>query len=299
MPQDHRIADFDKVNEIYNGIDYLQCVSKYERPIENSKVIVVGGGNTAIDCARTAVRFNNDVTILYRRTREEMPAEDYEIKDAEDEGIKFIFLAAPYKVCESNGKLTGIECYQMRLGFPDATGRRSPEVVNGANFIIDCDYIISAIGQKPDMSFITENDNLKITRWNTIISDDTYFTTSIKGIFAAGDCIDGENTVVRAIGNGKRAAQMMDRYMLTGKPYLTPSEVMEKYLYDNKIFSYGETPEPPKPVVDRYNTDKIPLEERMTTFNEVEKPFDENTVALEARRCLRCKRVGMFATGAR
>lgn len=299
LPQDHRIADFDKVNEIYNGIDYLQCVSKYERPIENSKVIVVGGGNTAIDCARTAVRFNNDVTILYRRTREEMPAEDYEIKDAEDEGIKFIFLAAPYKVCESNGKLTGIECYQMRLGFPDATGRRSPEVVNGANFIIDCDYIISAIGQKPDMSFITENDNLKITRWNTIISDDTYFTTSIKGIFAAGDCIDGENTVVRAIGNGKRAAQMMDRYMLTGKPYLTPSEVMEKYLYDNKIFSYGETPEPPKPVVDRYNTDKIPLEERMTTFNEVEKPFDENTVALEARRCLRCKRVGMFATGAR
>ena len=226
-----------------------------------------------------------------------MPAEDYEIKDAEEEGVKFMFLAAPVRAVGENGKLKGIECHKMRLGSPDATGRRSPEIINGENFIIECDYLIPAIGQKTDMSFINASDGLEVTKWNTIVCDEVYFTTSIKGIFAAGDCIDGENTVVRAIGNGKRAAQMMDRYMMNGKPYLEPSEVMEKYLYDNKIFSYGEAPEPPKPIIKRYETEKLPVEERIKSFQEVEQAYDENTAALEARRCLRCMRVGMFATG--
>ncbi len=297
FPQDSRIADIEHVEGIYNGIDYLKLVSKYEKPVENSKVIVVGGGNTAIDCARTAIRFNNDVTVLYRRTRDEMPAEDYEIKDAEDEGVKFMFLAAPVRAVGEHGRLTGIECNKMRLGSPDATGRRSPEVVKGENFILECDYLIPAIGQKPDMSFIQAEDGLEITKWNTIVCDKVYFTTSIKGVFAAGDCIDGENTVVRAIGNGKRAAQMMDRYMMSGSPYLEPSEVMEKYLYDNNIFSYGEAPEPPRPLIKRYKTEKLPVMERIKNFHEVEQAYDEHTAALEARRCLRCMRVGMFATG--
>ena len=185
----------------------------------------------------------------------------------------------------------------MRLGSPDATGRRSPEVVKGENFILECDYLIPAIGQKPDMSFIQAEDGLEITKWNTIVCDKVYFTTSIKGVFAAGDCIDGENTVVRAIGNGKRAAQMMDRYMMSGSPYLEPSEVMEKYLYDNNIFSYGEAPEPPRPLIKRYKTEKLPVMERIKNFHEVEQAYDEHTAALEARRCLRCMRVGMFATG--
>lgn len=297
LPQDPRIKDMEQVEGIYNGIDYLELVSKYQKPIENSKVIVVGGGNTAIDCARTAVRFNNDVTVLYRRTRDEMPAEDYEIKDAEEEGIKFMFLAAPFKVIGDKGRLKGIECYKMRLGSPDATGRRSPEVINGENFILECDYLIPAIGQKTDISFIMKEDGLETTKWNTIVCDNVYFTTSIKGIFAAGDCIDGENTVVRAIGDGKRAAQMMDRYIMSGSPYLEPAEVMEKYLYDNGIFSYGETPEQPRPIIKRYETEKLPAKERIKNFQEVEQPYDEHTAALEARRCLRCMRVGMFATG--
>lgn len=295
QPQNPRIEGIEQISGIYDGIDYLEKVSHYENPIENSRVIVVGGGNTAVDCARTALRFNNSVTVLYRRTRDEMPAEDYEIKDAQDEGINFIFLAAPYKAVGENGRLKGIECHKMRLGSPDATGRRSPEVVNGANFILECDYLISAIGQKPDMSFIMKEDNLKITKWNTIVHDKVFFTTSIKGVFAAGDCIDGANTVVRAVGNGKRAAQMMDRYMMTGKLYLEPSEVMEKALYDNNIFSYGEAPEPLRPVIKRYKTGKLPVMERIKNFQEVEQPYDNQTAALEARRCLRCMRVGMFA----
>ena len=298
MAQDPRIEDMDKTSGIYNGIEYLEKVSRHELPFEKSKVIVVGGGNTAIDCARTAIRFQNDVTIVYRRTREEMPAEDYEIKDAEDEGVKFIFLAAPVRAVSEDGKLKGIMCHKMRLGSTDATGRRSPEVVPGEDFIIECDYLIPAIGQKTDISFNTGDLKLDVTKWNTIICDKLYFTTSIEGIFAAGDCIDGDsNTVVRAVGDGKKAALMMDRYMISGKPYLEPSEVMERYLYENKIFSYGEAPEPPRPIIKRYETTKISMDERVSTFNEVEQPFDEQTAALEARRCLRCMRVGMFATG--
>lgn len=299
LPQASRIDDADKVSEIYNGIEYLEQVSRYEKPIENSKVVVVGGGNTAIDCARTAVRFGNDVTIVYRRSRDEMPAEDYEVAEAEEEGVKFLFLSAPVRVEHNAGRLKGVVCNQMRLGSPDGSGRRSPEVVPDSEFMVECDYLIQAIGQKPDMSFITEKNNLNITKWNTIVVDPVYFTTSMEGIFAAGDCIDGENTVVRAVGNGKRAAQMMDRYMMTGKPYLEPSEVMERYLYENKIFSYGEAPEPPRPEIKRYEVEKISMEERLTTFNEVNLSYDEQTAALEARRCLRCMRVGMFGTQGR
>lgn len=298
LPQDSRISNMENIQGVYNGIDYLEKISRHEKLFENKKVIIVGGGNTAIDCARTALRFGNSVTIVYRRTREEMPAEDYEIQDAIDEGVNIIFLAAPFEAVSENGKLTGIKCHKMRLGCEDASGRRSPEIIPNDDFIIECDYLIPAIGQKTNIDFNNEKIKLEVTKWNTIVCDKHHFTTSIESIFAAGDCIDGNgNTVVRAVGDGKKAALMMDRYMMTGKPYLEPSEVMERYLYENNIFSYGESPEPPRPIINRYEAEKLPVEQRIISFVEVEQPFDEQTAALEARRCLRCMRVGMFATG--
>ena len=120
LPQDSRISNMENIQGVYNGIDYLEKISRHEKLFENKKVIIVGGGNTAIDCARTALRFGNSVTIVYRRTREEMPAEDYEIQDAIDEGVNIIFLAAPFEAVSENGKLTGIKCHKMRLGCKDA-----------------------------------------------------------------------------------------------------------------------------------------------------------------------------------
>lgn len=296
LPQDSRIDKIEDVKEVLNGIDFLEKVSNYEKPIVNKKVAVIGGGNTAIDCARTSVRFGNDVTIIYRRTKDEMPAEEYEIEEAFEEGIKFEFLASPNSVVVEDGKLKGLVCQKMKLGSPDASGRRSPEAIPNETFLHECDYIIPAIGQKSDLSFIKESDNIETTKWNTIVVDPIYFTTSEDGIFAAGDCVDGVNTVVRAVGNGRISALMMDRYMMSGKPYLEPSEVMERYLYENKIFTYGEMPEPPRPNLARVEVERISMEERLTTFNEVNKPYSESDAATEAKRCMRCMRVGMYGT---
>jgi len=139
---------------ISSGIDFLQDVS-LGRPVKiGNRVVVVGGGNTAIDCVRTAIRLGStDVNLVYRRSRAEMPAEDYEVADAEDEGVKFHFLINPTKVIAKDGKVVGIECIRMQLGEPDESGRRKPEPVPGSNFIIECDTIIPAIGQYPELKF--------------------------------------------------------------------------------------------------------------------------------------------------
>ena len=149
--------------------------------------------------------------------------------------------------------------------------------------------------QKADLSFLDGSEGIGVSRWNTIEVSDVFHNTSLNKFFAAGDCISGANTVVRAVGSGRWAAKMMDRFMMTGKVYLEPAEVIELALYENKIFEYGEEEEtaPPAP---RYNTEKIPVEERIDNFKEVNKPFDDITASKEAKRCLRCMRIGMFGT---
>jgi len=213
---------------ISSGIDFLQDVS-LGRPVKiGNRVVVVGGGNTAIDCVRTAIRLGStDVNLVYRRSRAEMPAEDYEVADAEDEGVKFHFLINPTKVIAKDGKVVGIECIRMQLGEPDESGRRKPEPVPGSNFIIECDTIIPAIGQYPDLSFLKESDGIKVTKWNTISVKEDLYMTDVPGIFSAGDCEWGPNTVVKAIGAGRWAAITMDRYLMEGKPYLTDEEKLQ------------------------------------------------------------------------
>lgn len=294
----HKISleESDGIQGIYNGVDYLEKVREGQTPFQNSKVIVVGGGNTAMDCARTARRHNNDVTIVYRRRLEEMPAEEYEIDFTLEEDVKLKVLSLPFKVHSKDGKLTGVECHKMKLGQLDASGRASPEIVPNENFRVDCNNLIYATGQNSDLGFLKEEDGLNLTKWGTIEIDPTYFSTSVEKVFAAGDCVDGINTVVRAVGNGKRAALMMSRYMLSGKPYLEPSEVMEHYLYSNGIFTYGEISDPETDYQSRKMPKVRPPEERVKDFEEVEFAFDPMTAAIEARRCLRCKRLGMFAS---
>ena len=297
LPQNSGIADCDGVEGVMeSGIGFLRQVSQGEQPVKKGeKVAVIGGGNTAIDCARTALRLGGEVSLLYRRSKEEMPAEPHETDDAEAEGVNFMMLTAPVRAVSEGGRLIGLECVKMRLGSPDATGRRSPEVVFGSNFIFPCDKVIPAIGQKADLSFLSGSEGIGVSRWSTIEVSGIYHNTALDKFFAAGDCISGPNTVVRAVGSGRWAAKMMDRYMMTGKVYLEPSEVIEQALYENKIFEYGEEEET-APTAPRYNTEKIPMEERVSSFKEVNVPFDDITASREAKRCLRCMRIGMFGT---
>lgn len=296
-PQESGIADSAGVYGVEeSGIGFLREAAEGRSVIQKGeKVVVVGGGNTAIDCARTALRFGAQVSLLYRRSRDEMPAEAEESADAEAEGVRFMMLTAPVRAVSENEKLIGLECVKMRLGSPDATGRRSPEVVFGSNFIVPCDRVIPAIGQKSDLSFISADDGIEVSKWSTIKTSEIFHNTGLPGFFAAGDCISGPNTVVRAVGSGRWAAKMMDRYMMKGKIYLEPEEVIEQALYENKIFEYGEDKES-APVSPRNNPEKIPMEERLSSFNEINVPFSDITASREAKRCLRCMRVGMFGT---
>lgn len=280
-----------------SGIDFLQNFS-LKKPVKiGNRVVVVGGGNTAIDCVRTAIRLGcNDVNLVYRRSRAEMPAEDYEVADAEEEGVKFHFLINPVKIIAKDGKVVGMECVRMQLGEPDESGRRKPEPVPGSNFVIECDTIIPAIGQYPDLSFLKESDGIKVTKWNTISVKEDLYMTDVPGIFSAGDCEWGPNTVVKAIGAGRWAAIMMDRYLMEGDVYLTDEEKLQLTLYKNKVFDKTEKV-CETPTIHRVHQEKLDVQYRIKNFEEIEKPYTEKQAYLEATRCLRCMRMAMVSLG--
>ncbi len=211
--------DGEEAQGVISGTEFLSGVGLGQIPNIGPKVIVVGGGNTAIDAARTSIRFGCDVTMLYRRTRNEMPANTEEIDAAADEGVKFVFLSAPTKVIMDNrGKATHLECVKMELGEPDDSGRRRPVPVKGSETRYPVDTIISAIGQKPELTcFYTEGVEqcqIDFTRWRTINADPETLQTSIPYVFAGGDAFSGPDLVISAVGAGRRAARSI-HHMLT------------------------------------------------------------------------------------
>lgn len=277
-----------------SGIDYLQEFSIGKKPWIGKKVVVVGGGNTAIDCVRTAIREGaEEVNLVYRRSRAEMPAEEIEIVDAELEGVKFNFLMNPTKIIAKNNKVVGMECIRMELGEPDESGRRRPQPIKGSEFIMECDTIIPAIGQYTDFDWMENDIQLEKTKWNSIKVEDDLYNTSVEGIFAAGDCEWGPMTVVKAIGAGRWAAVTMHRYLTEGKPYLTDEEKLQLILYRNKVFDKKEHVCEPK-TIHRVHQEKLPPEVRIKNFEEIEKPYTEEQAYLEATRCLRCVRMAMI-----
>ncbi|EJG1151157.1 FAD-dependent oxidoreductase, partial [Vibrio parahaemolyticus] len=198
----------------YLGVDYLKDYVTEQNYVTGKKVAVIGGGNTAIDCARTARRAGADTTLIYRRTRDEMPAEDYEIVEAEHEGVKFHFLTNPVEnIADENGRVKAIRLERMALGEPDASGRRSPKPT-GEFFTEAFDTVIAAVSQKPDLSFL-ENDDLSIplTRWNTSESDSQTMHTGTGNIFSIGDFRRGPATAVEAVGDGRVAAKAIDLFL--------------------------------------------------------------------------------------
>ncbi len=198
---------------VLHGVDYLRKVLTGEDINIGRKVVVVGGGNVAIDVARTALRKGSDqVFILYRRTKDEMPASKIEIHHLEEEGVKIEMLAAPVKVHSENGKLTGVECIKMELGPPDESGRRRPVPKNGSNFIIEADAIIPAISQQVNHT-VDKGVEFEKTSWGTYDVDPITLQTSVEWIFAGGDNVLGPQTVAKAVYQGKVAAESIDRYL--------------------------------------------------------------------------------------
>ena len=279
----------------YTGIDFLTRFAQNQQsdggasiPI-GDKCVVIGGGNTAIDCVRTLVRLGaQEVAIVYRRTRKEMPANAVEIEAAEHEGVKFHFLAAPVRVIgDEDGKITQFEYLKMELGEPDASGRRRPVPIKGSETIMDVDMLITAIGQGPDLSFKDDGkrlNDLEITRWNTIDSaDPVALQTSIPYVFTAGDAATGASLVVEAIGGGRRAARSIHLF-LTSQEVTTPQETLFKNHIAGTIFESVEgivkTP--------RVKMPELPADERIKTFDEADLVISENDALAESKRCLTC-----------
>ena len=265
---------------VFGGIDVLYKVAKGEKVDLGKKVCVVGGGNTAIDAVRTAVRLGaEEVNLIYRRTENEMPAEPDEIRDAKAEGVNFKFLCAPVEVISENGKVTGLKVQKMELGEPDASGRRSPVAIDGATEIIECDSVISAIGQKVIGSDI---DSLELTKKSTISVDETTFMTSLEGVFAAGDVINkGPDIAIRAIAGGKFAARSIDCWF---KGVSVPPELPDYSV--NKNFN----PEILKgmPEINRAEIKLLDANIRNKNFDEAAFTFTREEAMKEAERCLEC-----------
>jgi formate dehydrogenase beta subunit len=278
------------------GVKYLLDINMGKDPYpEGKKVVVVGGGNVAMDCVRSSFRIGKpDVHLVYRRTKAEMPADPVEIREAEEEGVDFHYLCNPKRIIEKDGKVIGVECIRMELGEPDASGRRRPVPVPDSEFIIDTDILIPAIGQVVDFSFLESKESFSITKWNTFQVNQETFETSVKGVFSAGDCETGPDVLVRACGNGKRAAWKIDEYLRGETPKPRTSESFVRFFGDVKVYDKKEK----IGIVSdkkRLHLKAMEPEKRKWTFDEVEEGYRVNQAMEEASRCLRCYRIGMIA----
>ncbi|HEX9158034.1 MAG TPA: FAD-dependent oxidoreductase, partial [Syntrophales bacterium] len=253
------------------------------KPVEpKGKVVIVGGGNVAMDCARSCLRLGfKEVEILYRRTRKEMPASPVEIEEALEEGVKIRFLVAPVSVLVDGNKAKGVECIRMKLGEPDSSGRRRPIPVKGSEFKVKADMIIPATGQKPDLRFV--KDLVPVTGWGTIEVNPETLRTNLENVFAGGDCVSGPATLIEALDAGNKVARSIDAY-LQGRTF--EPEVSFKGIDVKAQRAMG--------FVDACAQEKVNLLEpktRVKGFTEVEAPYSDAAAMKEANRCLRCYRL--------
>ena len=202
----------EELKGVIHALDFLKEVNLGRKVELGDRVMVIGGGNVAMDAARTALRLGaKEVNVFYRRSKEEMPANPWEVKEAESDGVKIQFLVAPKKILGKDERATGMECIRMRLGEPDETGRRTPIPIEGSEFIVEADTIILAVGEAPDVALLPKE--LEVTEAETIAVDPVTLETSLPGVFAGGDVATGPATVIEAIVAGRRAAVSIDRYL--------------------------------------------------------------------------------------
>ena len=269
----------EDLHGVMGALDFLRKVNLGEGVELGEKVYVVGGGNSAIDAARTALRLGKRVKIVYRRSIQEMPAIHEEVEAALEEGIEIMFLTNPVKFIGENGRLKGMELIRMELGEPDESGRRRPIPVEGSEFTVECDNVILAIGEKPDLSFI--DLDIETTSWGTIKVDEITLATSIPGVFAGGDIVRGPSTFIDASGDGKIAAESIKKY-LNGEDLYTNREFEPWFHSDLKGDRKLAYPR------ERKKIPTIELKKRITSFEEVELGYSEEDIIEEAKRCINC-----------
>jgi len=272
----------------YKGINFLSRLADGNPLPIGKRVGVVGGGNSAIDCVRNAIRMGaEEVYIIYRRTRAEMPANEIEIEAAEHEGIQFIFLAAPVKVVANDeGHVTHMEYLKMELGAPDASGRRRPVPIEGSETLLPLDTIITAIGQQPDIGFLSdekEAKDLKTTRWKTFDVDEKTLQGNIPYIFAAGDSQTGPQLVVDAIGGGRRAARSIHQYVMEEDVTAPPDALLKTFIPGTRFKHLDGIKKIP-----RAEMEELPAKVRIRSFDEVDQVLTEKVALRESNRCLQC-----------
>jgi len=275
----------ENLEGVWSGIRFLEQVAKDAEIKLGDKVVVIGGGNTAMDCARTAIRLGaKSVKLIYRRSRVEIPAAHYEVEEALNEGVEMHFLTTPSKIVLENGKKM-LHCIRMTLGEPDRSGRRRPIPIEGSEYAFEADTIIGAIGQSTNTQFLYHDLPVKLNKWGDIEIDGKTFQTSEMNIFAGGDCVTGPATVIQAVAAGRHAAECMDSFLMKGyiKEQPVDYSCSRGSMEDLPKWEFEERPKIP-----RAPMPQIPPEERKNNFREVEIGYSEMTAVEEARRCLKC-----------
>ena len=265
---------------VTNAMGFLRAYNIRGSVPVYKNVVVIGGGNTAIDAARTAIRLGAEsVTVLYRRTREELLANPEEVEEGEREGVTCRFLVAPVAMVTENGHVTGVRCRQMRLGEFDRSGRRRPEPTEESELVVGADQVIMAIGQVLDPTEILDGVELRLTKNNFILADSLTGQTTVDWIFAGGDATLGPASVAMAVGSGEKAAVGIDQY-LTGENHAFWRE-------DRPVDTFFDPEADPLPYP-RAKKRLIPVTKRIHNFDVVELPLTESAALHEAARCLRC-----------
>jgi len=270
------------------GVDFMKRANLGEEVTVGRDVVVIGGGYTAMDCSRTALRHGADrVSIVYRRTRSELVVDEEELGETEREGVRMEFLASPVEVIGENGHVTGVKFVRNRLGAPDASGRRSPVPIQGSEFVIPADLIIPAVSQAADLTFLPVESAFEVNRGRVKVDPATY-ATNVRGVFACGDFVTGPTTLIEAAGHGKKAAYAIDRY-LAGRTDVTVAanvKISSSWRHDMPEF-YDILP--------RQHIPMVPLMERMPSTDPsinfttpVELGYDGTAAVAESTRCLMC-----------
>lgn len=295
----------------YLGVDFLKDHMTERQMTLGKRVAIIGGGNTAIDCARTALRRGADVTLIYRRTRNEMPAEPYEIIEAEKEGVQFLFLTNPVEnIADENGQLIEVVLEKMRLGEPDVSGRRRPQST-GEYKRLPFDNVIAAVSQEPDIDFLQSEDELPLSRWNTALVDENTMFTGVDNVFAIGDFRRGPATAIQAIADARRAAQGIDARLggnmaslntvsfqsrnVDRIPRLVRPDHAERLKVSLNSMVGGRTPEQKQANLKlamqgifRAELAELDVDYRIKNFEEVELGFSAEQAEYEAQRCMNC-----------
>ncbi len=270
----------ENLEGVYPGVDFLRDVNLGGTVLLGDRVAVVGGGNVAMDCVRTALRNGSAKPfILYRRGIEEMPANEEEIEECREEGIEIMTLVNPVRILGENGRVKAVECARMRLGEPDADGRRRPESIPGSNFVIEVDAVVPAIGQESDWACLTPECACQLSDWGTMQVDLLTLQSRDTDIFAGGDAVTGLRTVIEAIAAGKQAAISIGRF-LRGEDLREGREREWKAVQEVSTEGYDRIPREQMP--------RLSPGARTATFDEVQLGFTEEQVRREAERCLSC-----------